>query len=94
MLCRALPCAERDPKDYSAMFDKAEVVSADGSSVQHFELVCCKCVDTYVAVKENYNQICWKYKKVRIFSWIVGVGAIIMSQLLDAGWMLTRIHRL
>lgn len=58
------PTHYRDPKDYSAMFDKAEVVSADGSSVQHFELVCCKCVDTYVAVKENYNQICWKYKKV------------------------------
>jgi hypothetical protein len=47
------------------MFDKAEMLSADGSSVEHFELVCCKCVDTYVAVKENYNQICWKYKKVR-----------------------------
>ena len=30
----------------------------------HFELVSCKCVDTYVRVKQNQNQICWKWRKV------------------------------
>lgn len=46
------------------MFDSAEVVSADGSSSEHFDLICCKCVDTYVTVKKNQNQICWKFQKV------------------------------
>lgn len=31
----------------------------------HFELVYCKCVDTYVRVKQNQNQVCWKWVKVR-----------------------------
>jgi phosphoethanolamine N-methyltransferase len=47
------------------MFDGAEVVSSDGASSSHLQLVCCKCVDTYVTVKKNQNQICWKYQKVR-----------------------------
>ena len=34
----------------------------------HFELVSCKCVDTYVRVKKNQNQICWKLRKVRTHS--------------------------
>jgi phosphoethanolamine N-methyltransferase len=54
----------RNPRDYFAMFDGAEVVSADGASSSHLELVCCKCVDTYVTVKKNQNQICWKFQKV------------------------------
>ena len=32
----------------------------------HFELVYCKCVDTYVRVKQNQNQVCWKFCKVRV----------------------------
>jgi len=60
----------RNPRDYFAIFDKAEVVSADGQSSEHFELICCKCVDTYVTVKKNQNQICWKFQKVG-----VGVGS-------------------
>jgi hypothetical protein len=55
----------RNPRDYFAMFDGAELVSSDGSSSSHLELVCCKCVDTYVTVKKNQNQICWKFQKVR-----------------------------
>jgi phosphoethanolamine N-methyltransferase len=47
------------------MFDGAEVVSPDSASSRHLELVCCKCVDTYVTVKKNQNQICWKFQKVR-----------------------------
>ena len=31
----------------------------------HFELVSCRCVDTYVRIKRNQNQICWKWRKVR-----------------------------
>ena len=34
----------------------------------HFELVSCKCVDTYVRVKKNQNQVCWKLRKVRATS--------------------------
>jgi hypothetical protein len=26
--------------------------------------MCCKCVDTYVTVKKNQNQIYWKFQKV------------------------------
>lgn len=35
----------------------------DGQTA-HFELVNCKCVDTYVRIKRNQNQICWKWRKV------------------------------
>jgi phosphoethanolamine N-methyltransferase len=48
------------------MFDGAEVVAADRASSSHLQLVCCKCVDTYVTVKKNQNQICWKFQKVRV----------------------------
>eukprot|EP00878_Enallax_costatus_P026825 GHUV01028827.1.p1 GENE.GHUV01028827.1~~GHUV01028827.1.p1 ORF type:complete len:438 (+),score=126.26 GHUV01028827.1:78-1391(+) len=58
------PTHYRNPRDYFAMFDKAELPSSDGASSAHLELVCCKCVDTYVTVKKNQNQICWKYQKV------------------------------
>ena len=33
--------------------------------IAHFELVLCKSVDTYVRVKQNQNQVVWKWKKVR-----------------------------
>lgn len=56
----------RNPRDYFAVFDIVEAVSASGSSIEHFELVCCKCVDTYVALKKNQNQICWKFTKVGV----------------------------
>ncbi|WIA44324.1 hypothetical protein OEZ86_007114 [Tetradesmus obliquus] len=58
------PTHYRNPRDYFAMFDGAELVSADSSSSCHLQLVCCKCVDTYVTVKKNQNQICWKFQKV------------------------------
>lgn len=34
--------------------------------VERFELRFCKCVDTYVQVKRNQNQICWKWVKVSV----------------------------
>ena len=36
---------------------------ADGRYAR-YELVSCKCVDTYVRLKGNQNQICWKWRKV------------------------------
>jgi hypothetical protein len=48
------------------MFEKAEMAAADGCSVERFELVSCSTVNTYVTVKHNHNQICWKYTKVRL----------------------------
>ena len=54
----------RSPKDYFAVVDALEQKEADGR-YSHFELLSCKCVDTYVKVKKNQSQICWKWRKVR-----------------------------
>jgi len=43
-------------------------VSQPHGRFAHFELVSCKCVDTYVRVKKNQNQICWKLRKVHPLS--------------------------
>ncbi len=43
----------------------------EGGRFAHFELVSCKCVDTYVRVKKNQNQICWKWTKVRSSSFFL-----------------------
>ena len=58
----------RSPKDYFAVVDLLENKEADGR-YSHFELISCKCVDTYVRVKKNQSQICWKWKKVSLFRW-------------------------
>ena len=55
----------RSPKDYFAVVDSLENKEADGR-YSHFELISCKCVDTYVRVKKNQSQICWKWKKVSL----------------------------
>jgi phosphoethanolamine N-methyltransferase len=57
------PTHYRNPRNYFAIFDSAEIEEADGRFA-HYELVSCKCVDTYVRVKKNQNQICWKWVKV------------------------------
>jgi len=57
------PTHYRNPREYFAIFDGTENEEADGR-FSHFELVSCKCVDTYVRVKQNQNQICWKWRKV------------------------------
>ncbi len=59
------PCSlrHRNPRDYFKLFDSAQLSNADGST-SHFELDVCKCVDTYVKVKRNQNQICWRWTKV------------------------------
>lgn len=58
------PTHYRNPREYFAIFDECSVVEPDGR-VAAFELVCCKSVDTYVRVKQNQNQVCWKWRKVR-----------------------------
>lgn len=57
------PTHYRNPRQYFRIVDECEVVRDDGS-LTHFELDLCKCVDTYVAVKKNQNQICWRWRKV------------------------------
>lgn len=57
------PTHYRNPRNYFELFDSAEVEEANGCFA-HYELVSCKCVDTYVRVKKNQNQICWKWVKV------------------------------
>ena len=55
----------RSPRHYFAVYDGLEATEPDGRR-SHFELISCRCVDTYVQLKGNQNQICWKWKKVRL----------------------------
>lgn len=57
------PTHYRNPRHYFDVFDNVREVLPDGR-VAHFELVLCKSVDTYVRVKQNQNQVCWKWRKV------------------------------
>lgn len=57
------PTHYRNPRQYFEIFDKTKVARPTGG-YDYFELVVCKSVDTYVKVKQNQNQVCWKWKKV------------------------------
>lgn len=57
------PTHYRNPRNYFSIFDSTEVEVAPGKFAS-YDLVSCKCVDTYVRVKKNQNQICWKWRKV------------------------------
>lgn len=57
------PTHYRNPREYFRIFDGAREVQKDGK-VAHFELTLCKSIDTYVRVKQNQNQVCWKWRKV------------------------------
>ncbi len=57
------PTHYRDPRAYFALFDGVEVAEP-GGGFAHYELVSCRCVDTYVRLKQNQNQLCWKWRKV------------------------------
>jgi phosphoethanolamine N-methyltransferase len=57
------PTHYRNPREYFAIMDGIEQREADGR-FSHWELISCKCVDTYVRLKKNQNQICWKWRKV------------------------------
>lgn len=54
----------RKPQDYFALFDGAEATMADGR-IACFKLEFCKSLDSYVELKHNQNQLCWKLTKVR-----------------------------
>jgi len=56
------PTHYRNPREYFRIYDTAAAVEPSGQH-SHFELCFCKCIDTYVRVKRNQNQICWKWIK-------------------------------
>lgn len=59
------PTHYRDPRAYFALFDGAEIcVDAATDTWAHWELVACRCVEAYVRLKANQNQLCWKWRKV------------------------------
>ena len=60
------PTHYRDPREYFRLFDDARGVAADGVTKVKFELVTCRCVDTYVRLKQNQNQLCWKWRVVKV----------------------------
>ena len=60
------PTHYRDPREYFRLFDDARGVAADGVTKVRFELVTCRCVDTYVRLKQNQNQLCWKWRVVKV----------------------------
>lgn len=56
------PTHYRNPRQYFEIFDNTKIEREDGR-VDHFELVVCKSIDTYAKVKQNQNQVCWKWRK-------------------------------
>ena len=60
------PTHYRDPREYFRLFDDARGVAADGTTRVRFELETCRCVDTYVRLKQNQNQLCWKWRVVKV----------------------------
>lgn len=65
----AAAASTADGPDGLALTSEASSSSSSGGAVQQverFELRFCKCVDTYVQVKRNQNQICWKWVKVSV----------------------------
>mmetsp|Transcript_33320 Transcript_33320/g.60218 ORF Transcript_33320/g.60218 Transcript_33320/m.60218 type:complete len:262 (-) Transcript_33320:993-1778(-) len=63
----ANPTHYRDPVVYSRLFQEAVETAADGLTYR-FELKFSKSVDTYVQVKNNQNQICWRWVKVPVIA--------------------------
>ncbi|KDD75565.1 hypothetical protein H632_c615p0, partial [Helicosporidium sp. ATCC 50920] len=61
------PSHYRSPREYFAAFDFVREDSDKGGAGAHqLELAFCKSIDTYVRVKQNQNQICWKWVKVPV----------------------------
>jgi len=56
-------CDFRNPREYFAFLDNAEVKLEDGTFAS-FQLEFCRSVDSYVQLKHNQNQLCWSLKKV------------------------------
>ena len=56
------PTHYRNPRQYFDIFDKTKIERDDGGH-DYFELIVCKSIDTYAKVKQNQNQVCWKWRK-------------------------------
>ena len=56
------PTHYRNPRQYFEIFDKTKIEREDGG-YDYFELIVCKSIDTYAKVKQNQNQVCWKWRK-------------------------------
>lgn len=59
------PTHYRNPREYFRVFDSTEHINSAGRC-EHFELISCKCIDTYVRLKKNQNQVCWKWRKIEV----------------------------
>ena len=57
------PTHYRDPRDYFILFDGVEIAEPCGGYA-HYELISCRCVNAYIRLKGNQNQLCWKWRKV------------------------------
>ena len=56
------PTHYRNPRHYFEVFDNTKIERPDGGH-DYFELIVCKSIDTYAKVKQNQNQVCWKWRK-------------------------------
>ncbi|GMH44018.1 hypothetical protein BSKO_11952 [Bryopsis sp. KO-2023] len=65
------PSHYRDPNSYFCIFDKVSWTDSKGRKFR-FELVNARCVETYVRIKQNHNQIAFKWKKVEVTDSDVG----------------------
>lgn len=65
------PSHYRDPNDYFCIFDKVVWTDSKGRKFR-FELVNARCVETYVKIKKNQNQLTFKWKKVQFTDSDVG----------------------
>ncbi|CAG9464468.1 unnamed protein product [Pedinophyceae sp. YPF-701] len=59
------PTKYRDPAQYFAMMDAASHDLGGGREAR-WELEVCRCVDTYVQLKQNQHQICWRARRVEV----------------------------
>jgi len=57
------PTIYRNPRQYFYIFDAVEKKLEDGRFAT-FKLEFCRCLDSYVQLKHNQNQLCWKFTKV------------------------------
>eukprot|EP00193_Tetraselmis_chui_P011354 CAMPEP_0177775812 /NCGR_PEP_ID=MMETSP0491_2-20121128/14337_1 /TAXON_ID=63592 /ORGANISM="Tetraselmis chuii, Strain PLY429" /LENGTH=522 /DNA_ID=CAMNT_0019294477 /DNA_START=141 /DNA_END=1710 /DNA_ORIENTATION=- len=57
------PTQYRKPQEYFALFDAAEATLSDGK-IGSFKFEFCRSIDSYVKLKHNQYQLCWKLTKV------------------------------
>ncbi|PUZ55228.1 hypothetical protein GQ55_5G195300 [Panicum hallii var. hallii] len=57
------PTHYREPRFYTKVFKECQAFNQDGTSFK-LSLVTFKCIEAYVDIKKDQNQICWLWKKV------------------------------